>query len=230
MTGRLAGLLLLMCVAVAGCGGDPTLAPSPCAAGSVSCGTPLPKEPTFTTLDLSPATADIEQGAEQPLNVVLRDQSGAQFFDNFYRIAYTSSDTSVATVSSGIVRGWGPGIATITVVVTSGAVSKSAVTTVRVRLGIPLDEVVLTAGKDGWQPSVAHVVAGGIVQWRAGPVDWSGQAVPTVWLYVRPDLSDYDSLDLRSGSLSFKFTTPGTYYYCSGSCWDRPDWGLIFVH
>jgi Big-like domain-containing protein len=230
MTGRLAGTVLLMCAGAIACGDDPSLGPRPCIAGSVGCGTPLPAASTFTKVDLSPTTVDLDQGAQQPLSVVLRDQSGARFNDNFYRIAYTSSDMSVATVVNGIVRTWAPGTVTITVAVTSGDVTRSAAMTTRVRPVAPLDSVILSEGKDGWQPSVTHVVAGGNVQWRSGPVNWAGLALPTVWVSERTNLSAYDSLDLRGGSASYRFAKAGVYFYCTGGCWDTQDWGYIFVH
>jgi hypothetical protein len=34
---------------------------------------------------------------------------------------------------------------------------------------------------------------------------------------------------LSSGSATRRFTTPGTYHYCSGGCWDPPDFGVVYV-
>jgi len=36
-------------------------------------------------------------------------------------------------------------------------------------------------------------------------------------------------VDVSSGSGTRRFETPGTVRYCSGGCWDPPDYGVIIV-
>ncbi|MBW8771433.1 MAG: hypothetical protein JF589_16890 [Gemmatimonadetes bacterium] len=61
-------------------------------------------------------------------------------------------------------------------------------------------------------------------------LNWAGQPVTKVWLIERVAFRTVDSLDVRSGTTSYKFATPGAYYYCTGACWDSPDFGLLFIH
>ena len=82
----------------------------------------------------------------------------------------------------------------------------------------------------GWQPSVAHLTAGGTVEWlTAGPRSRSD--VPHGFLYLMDKrYAVVDSMDLSTGSATLKLPTAGEYLYCSAGCWDPPDFGVFYVH
>ena len=194
-------------------------------------GPPAPDPSVFTTLEVLPSTVTLEQGSTVQLGIVARDQRGVLMADAG-RVAFSSSDPAIAEVSSsGTIQGVAPGTADISVTMAIAGVSRSAAMRATIRQVTPFADVVITADlRNGWQPSVAHLTAGGTVKWlTAGPSSWSG--VPHGMLYVMDKgFAVLDSLDLSTGFATLKLATAGEYRYCSGSCWDSPDWGIIYVH
>lgn len=61
--------------------------------------------------------------------------------------------------------------------------------------------------------------------WSADGNSWS-QPTDILWL-MGDNHEIIEQLDLKSGIAEWTFATAGTYRYCSGGCWDPPDWGVI---
>jgi hypothetical protein len=187
--------------------------------------------PVFTTLDISPQFDTLPEGLEKQVNMLARDQRGHLIWTRG-TLNFTSSDTAVARVTPyGFMTAAGGGSATISVTQTLAGVTLSATASVTVIAATPLSSVVLTADQTrGWQPAIAHLIAGGTVTWQtAWPVSWSGVAHEKVYL-LDQDYREIGSLDLTTGSATLKLVTPGAYRYCSAGCWDPPDFGIIYVH
>jgi plastocyanin len=170
----------------------------------------------------------MEQGAEMQLVLVTRDRgASSKLFPG--RVSWSSSAPSVAIVNStGFLTGIAPGTAAVSATVTIGDDTRSAVMTVTVLESVLSDTVVFTAGTDGWQPKVGHVKAGGVVEWRSGGVSDS-KTNGRIWL-LDMNYAVLDSLDSNNGSVTHRFSAPGAYRFCSGSCWDPPDFGIIYSH
>lgn len=191
-----------------------------------------PLDPSvFTTLEILPDTVTLEEGATVQLEIVARDQRGA-VMPNLTGVTFSSSDPAIASVSSsGLVKGVTAGLADISATKTLTLVTRSAAMRATIRPVTPSASLVITADLSrGWQPSVAHLAAGGTVQWvTAGPRSWSG--VPHGMLYLLDkNYEAVDSLDLRTGSATLTIMTAGEYRYCSAACWDPPDYGVVYVH
>lgn len=212
-------LLLLASIALGvACGGDTSQAPAPAPA------------PVLTQLGLNPQSATLAQGAAVQLDLIPLDQSGtrmpaAQFVAATH---YESDDPLIASVSrSGLVSGIEPGSTRISAVVTIGGITMTARTYVDVLP--PAKLVLLTSGSTGWQPSVTHVAIGGAVQWVSGPFSWSG--VPNKTVLLMDDYANViDSVAFEDGLATRRFDKAGRVRYCSGGCWDPPDFGVIYIH
>ncbi len=191
-----------------------------------------PVEPAvFTTLEVSPSTVTLEQGLEVQLAIVARDQRGDPIQD-YGQAIFTSSDPTVATVHrSGVVTAVATGTADISVTKSISGVTRSAGMTAIIRAATPSADLVLIADMQrGWQPSVTHLASGGTVTWKtAGPRSWGDTPHGKLFLMDKA-YTVVDSLDLSSGSATRKLVTVGEYRYCSASCWDPPDYGVVYVH
>lgn len=185
----------------------------------------------FTTLEVLPSTVTLEQGSAVQLEIVARDQRGV-LISVAGGLTFSSSNSAIAEVSaSGVVIGVAAGTADISVTKTIAGVSRSAEMKATIPQAIPSANLVITADlRRGWQPSIAHLTAGGTVLWvTAGPRSWSD--VPHRMLYLMDKgYAVVDSLDLSTGSATLKLLTKGEYRYCSAACWDPPDHGVVFVH
>lgn len=191
---------------------------------------PTVDPPAATTLEVLPSTVTLEQGNTVQLEVFVRDQRGQPIVP-LGPLTFSSSDPAIATVSNGgFVTGVAPGAVDISVTKMVAGIAKSAAMKATVLQATTLANLVLTADpKSGWQPTVAHMTAGGTVQWVAGPRSWSD--VPQRWLWLLDkSYSVVDSLDLSTGSATRKLEIPGEYRYCSAGCWDPPDFGVVYVH
>jgi plastocyanin len=220
--------LLLMTSVVAWLACDSNKALSP-----VSGREPPVATPELTTLELSPWAAYLNPGESFSVLVVARDQFAGEMVPD--AIAWSSSDPAVATVnSSGTVTALKRGFARISATVTIGPRARGEAMTAFVRLPVgpeeeeELAEGVIVFGSQGWQPPVLEVAAGSTVEWRASGISWSLAPTETLWL-MDADYRHLDSLDLRRGSAPRTFDVAGTYRYCSGGCWDPPDFGVIHV-
>lgn len=192
---------------------------------------PAPDPSVFTTLEVLPSTVTMEQGATVQLGIVARDQRGV-LMAGAGEVTFSSSDRAIANVSaSGLVTGVKGGTADISVTKTVAGVTRSAAMKATIRQVTPSADVVITADlQNGWQPSVAHLTAGGTVKWlTAGPSSWSGVRHRMLYLMDK-DFAVLDSLDLSTGSAALKLVTEGQYRYCSASCWEPPDFGIVYVH
>ena len=192
---------------------------------------PAPDPWVFTTLEVVPSNVELEQGSMVQLGVFAPDQRGKLITDAT-GAAFSSSDPAIAQVSgSGLVMGVAAGTADISVTKTVAGVTRSAAVKATIRKAIPSDNLVITAdSRRGWQPPIAHLTAGGTVKWvTAGPISWSG--IPHGRLYLMDKgYAVVDSLDLSTGFATLTFPTEGDYWYCSGACWDPPDYGIVYVH
>ena len=192
---------------------------------------PGPDPSVFTTLEVSPSTVTLEQGATVQLTIFARDQQGV-LIAGVSGVTFSSSDPAIATVSaSGMVTAVAAGTADIWVTRTVAGVTRSAAMKATIREATLSASLLITADlQRGWQPSVAHLTVGGTVQWvTAGARSWSD--VPHRMLYLlNKEYAPVDSLDLSTGAATLKLLTAGEYRYCSAGCWDPPDFGIIYVH
>ncbi|MBA3338502.1 MAG: Ig-like domain-containing protein [Geodermatophilaceae bacterium] len=181
-------------------------------------------------LQVLPSTVWLDQGSTLELRVIARDQRREPLTASG-RTTFSSSDSAVARVDgNGVVTGVALGTAEISATRTVAGVTRTAAMAAAIRRASPPADLKLTAELErGWQPSVAHVAAGGTVQWLpAGPRSWS--ELPHRMLYLLDDKGYVvDSLDLRTGFATRKFMTAGAYRYCSAGCWDSPDFGIVYV-
>ncbi|CAN5327580.1 hypothetical protein BH23GEM2_BH23GEM2_20510 [soil metagenome] len=207
--------LLLIVGASAGlaCASDESLAP-----------TPQAKEPrVFTTLSLRPVSPSLYPGETLSLDAFAKDQRGYQMVPE--AIVYSSSDPAVATVSdSGIVTAATVGTAIISATATIGASSRTGailVTVFEPHNPYTPYGVLLVFGHRGWEPPVVDVEAGALVEWRGSPSN-------DLWL-LDANYGVLERLDMTSGVAKWTLDAPGTYRYCSGACWDPPDFGVIYV-
>lgn len=216
MTSRYRTLFLLGCAAAGiACGDDPGVGPD----HGVGRG-------QFTSLQLgAPLVWMYEQDTEQVV-VNARDQWGKPI-SGPASVTWASNAPGVATVSSaGIVTAIARGSAEISADVVIGRVRLREA--IKVQVLSHSSGLVLTATSRGWQPAVAHVAAGDTVRWAAAPLNWEG--VPNTTLYLMDaNHAVVDSLDLSSGFAARRFDRPGVVRYCSGGCWDPPDWGVVNI-
>ena len=193
---------------------------------------PLVPDPSvFTTIDVLPSTVTMDEGSTVQLAAIARDQRGV-LIAHAGGVTFSSSDPAIANVSgSGFVTAVAAGTADISVTKSVAGVTRSASVKATIRKPIPSDNLVITADPQrGWQPSIAHLTVGGTVKWvTAGPISWSG--IPHGRLYLLDQRYEVvDSLDLSTGSATLTPLTAGEYRYCSGACWDPPDYGIVYVH
>lgn len=185
----------------------------------------------FTSLEVLPASVTLQQMETVRLSIVARDQRGMSM-PHSDAATFSSSDSAIASVSlRGTVTGVGPGTADISVTKTIAGVARTAVTKATIVRATLSDSLVITADYErGWQPSTAHLTAGGTVRWAVpNPIAWGGAEHRMLYLMDR-SYALTDSVDLRTGGAIRKLQAPGVYHYCSASCWDPPDWGTVYVH
>ena len=193
----------------------------------------LSQPPVLSTLEILPGNVTVEQGWPVALSVRAFDQWGGRMYSP--ALEFSSRDTTIARVTRVHGDPWlvgvKPGTAEIQARMSIDGVTLSAVMTAAITAATPAGDLLLTADAvHGWMPPVAHLKAGGSVEWRTvGPVSWSD--VPHRFLYLMNEkYAVLDSLDLRSGSAKRTFVTAGEYRYCSAGCWDPPDFGVVYVH
>ncbi len=187
------------------------------------------------TVDVTPATAAIQPGAEVELSAVPRDSSG-----NFVPrgIFWSSSDSSIATVVKGPpgtgtaqVTGMADGVATITA--TSGGVDG----TVEITVVAPVASVVVT-------PEADTVIKGATRQLTAEPRDANDNSLTgrdVTWATSDPALATVDATGLvtgiRPGTVTITATSEGVDGTATitvirvpvASVDVSPDSGLIYV-
>lgn len=218
---------LVVCAAAGlACAGDESLAPTPQAPA------PQAKESSvLTRVSLGPVSPYRLPGETFPLLVVPRDQLGVPMVPD--AITYSSSDPAVAAVSdSGIVTAVTVGTAIISATAIIGASSRTGAILVTVnepRNPYTPYGVLLVFGAWGWEPPVVDVNAGDLVEWSASGRSWSGVSTDILWL-MDENYGVLEKLDLAGGIAKRTFETAGTYRYCSGGCWDPPDFGVIRVN
>lgn len=223
MISRLRFAFLLACAtAGVGCNGDSGIGPYPYGGAQ--------NEPSrLDKLDLVPVSLDLDVGATMQLDVVFHDQYGRTMSYTGV-IEYKSAHPEIAAVSNtGLVTALSAGAAVISATVRVNGVTRSASTAARILRPATGETVVLLYGDHGFAQAVTHISTGDTVIWRAGAVSWAGAPNYNVWL-MDASYRDLATLDISSGTASYRFITPGTYNYCSGGCWDPPDWGVIVVN
>jgi hypothetical protein len=181
-----------------------------------------------TGLELSPDSIILDEGGEQQIVAIVRNQSGFSMgFDAPINYSSTSSITAMVG-PAGFVTAITPGRTVIRASLVVGEKTFSDSTIVVVRKAAVMNEVVLKAVFSGWTPLPAHVVAGGRIEWQPGIVAGGGF---TTTIYVwRDEIGFGESIDIGAGPNSMVLTVPGKYRYCSNACWDPPEFGIIVVH
>ena len=215
-------LLALACAAIAACDTGVSAPPSRI---------PVPASThAFASLELQPDVATLPRGTILALGVTARDQSGNVFVDTSATLTYLSSDTTIATVKpNGLMTAIALGSVSISATMTIGGVSHSATMKVTIAPATLLDTTDFSAGTRGWQPNAAYVATGGVVRWSSPPLNWTGMPNTRVYLLTADTYAIVDSVELHGGVGLHKFTTPGVVPFCSGGCWDPPDFGVVYV-
>jgi hypothetical protein len=121
-------------------------------------GPEAPGPPVLTTLELTPAVADLcvpDNTVE--LTIAARDQRGSQIRVNVGEVVFSSDAPAIASVStSGVVTAVAPGTALITATLSRFAVTRTASMSATVHeLGYPdiagvYDVTAVVTGSDGW--------------------------------------------------------------------------------
>ena len=211
-----------------------------CAVGVIACDTPpqiteppvvpppppiVPGERQFASIRLTPALETLLEGDTVRVKAVPIDTLGLELSVP-YTVTYASSAPSIATVSeTGLVTAITRGSADISALIVIGSTKRGTWRRAYVFSAVSPDSIVLTSGKNGWEPSQAQVAPGGSVQWRVGEA-----GIPVSLVYLMDERYNVvDSVDLTKGPATRRFASRGFVSYCSGSCWDPPDWGVIYV-
>jgi hypothetical protein len=87
---------------------------------------------------------------------------------------------------------------------------------------------VFTGGVSGWQPAYANVKTGGVVEWKSPP-PFSGAVDGPIWI-MDLNYGVRDTVLWKDGIAIYTVRTPGIFRFCSGSCWDPPEFGIIYSH
>jgi plastocyanin len=185
---------LLVVLAAGGCGGD---------------GGSGPEARVLTTLELTPATADlftVAPGNTVALTVVAKDQDG-QVMTGVGPASFSTSNAGIATVDgNATVSGVGPGTAQISASLTAGSETKTAAMQVTVEAAPASASV--TAPSFEYLPPEVDVEAGGMVTWTAGDI---GHSVT----FTTPGAPAEIPYMLQE-SVSRTFPTNGSFdYHCS---------------
>src|SRR5690606_16979059 len=207
-----------------------------CAIGGVSCGSDSAVEPTasepvearpkrtLTRLTIYPQTLNIVQGFTSNVGVGGRDQHGTYLEVNRSKFRLASSDPAVATVNSeGLVIGIEPGK-------TSIVVTALADTSMRAQMDVVVADSIAVKSREvwrdhnGWYPSPAYVLAGGEVVWNLPSFETSA-----LHLWKGEEDAQRHSIDRTATTFKLTFLEPGTFEFCTGGCWDPPDFGTIHV-
>lgn len=186
-----------------------------------------PDPRVLTTLKLPWDSVLLTQEESMQLNPAGFDQFGKLMTSGAF--SYMSDAPQVVRVSSsGYLEALSAGTARVSASLTIASITQSAVVTIRVVPWIRSDVVVLIPGTPGWTPAVAHLNAGGIVEWHGGVLSWGGVPIDKVWLFDA-GYQTLDSIQMINGVARRQFTEPGIVRYCSGACWDPPDYGIIDI-
>jgi len=193
-----------------------------------------PQESGFServaSLDLAPDSLILDEGGEQQLVTIVRNQAGRSMAIA-QAIAYsTTSDLTAKVGEGGFVTAITPGRTVIRAKLVVGEKTFADSAVVIVRKATVASELVLKAVLEGWTPSPGHVAAGSRIEWQPGVV-WGGGM--TTMVYVWKEDEGYgkgQTIDFNTGARTMTLTVPGKYRYCSNACWDPPEFGIIVVH
>lgn len=189
MLSGVAGLLVLLAT---GCGG-----------GDGGSG---PEPRVLTTLELTPATADlftVAPGNSITLTVLPKDQDG-QVMTGLGPASFSTSNVGIATVDgNATVSAVGPGTAQISASLTAGSETKAA--TMQVTVQVAAASASVSAPSLAFVPAVVDVQAGGVVTWTAA-------ALPHTVTFTTPG-SPPEIPYLEQESASRTFPTSGTFEY-----------------
>ena len=189
----------------------------------------LPEAQVPTTLILSRDSVSVLEYDQFQLLSELRDQHGKTMILQ-PTASYSSSVPEVAKVTAGgFVTALVPGRTVITARTTLGQIPLTDSIIVIVSKVTLRTRPVLDALTNGWSPNVVRILAGDEVEWHAGFIATSGRPVTSVWLWKNQNSLDYDEVNFAGGVARRTFASPGTYTYCSGGCWDPPEFGTIIV-
>jgi hypothetical protein len=221
MSGLLKASVLLACASIfIACGSETSVAPG----ASPPVDQPAPSD--VAGIRLSPDSLFLEEGSERTLAVTALNKRGEPV-SSLPAITYTSSNPVVASVSErGVVTGLSRGTATVSA--TAFVAGSTLTASARVTVLSLNDALPIQATTFGWAPNPAHIKAGGMVEWQSGYIAVSGRPVTSVYL-IDAEGQFLEAFDLSSGAAAFRFSTPGTYGYCSNACWDPPEFGVIYV-
>ena len=195
MRPMLSGVTALLTLLATGCGG-----------GDGGSG---PEPRVLTTLELTPATADlftVVPGNSITLTLVPKDQDG-QVMTGLGPASYSTSNAGIASVDdNATVSAVAPGTAQISASLTAGSETKSAAMQVNVQAAAASASV--AAPSLAFVPAVVDVQAGGMVTWTA-------EALPHTVTFTTPG-SPPDIPYLEQASASRTFPANGSFsYHCS---------------
>ena len=222
MKARLVSPLVLVCAGIIACDvRERVVEPDPY--------TPPPSgEALFGSVLLSSRIDALVEGDTVRMKAVPADLDGNEILVP-YAVTYGSYDPSIATVSqTGLVTALALGSTEIWASIVVGHTTKTTAFRAYVFSASSPSSVVLISGRNGWQPSQVQVTPGGTVEWRIEPVDWAGVPVDHIAL-MDGQYRVVDSIDVKTGSGTRRFESRAFYRYCTGMCWDPPDWGVIYV-
>jgi plastocyanin len=203
----LSGVTVPLIVLAAGCGG-----------GDGGSG---PEPRVLTTLELTPATADlftVAPGNTVTLTVVPKDQDGG-VMAGLGPASFSTSNAGIATVDgNATVSAVAPGTAQISASLTAGSETKAAAMQVTVQAAAASASV--SAPSLEYIPATVDVRAGGEVTWTAGLVDHTVT-------FTTPG-APADIPFLQESSASRTFPTNGSFTY---RCTIHPGMtGIVNVH
>jgi plastocyanin len=160
----------------------------------------------FTTLAVSPTSANLLVGGTQTITPTARDQNGGTM-SGLTAVTYTTGSQAIATVTNaGVVSGVAVGTTAITVSGTIGTVTKTATVNVSVIVPGATASVDATLSSQ-FSPPTAFITRNGTVTWTFAMqhnVTFDGAGAPA------------DIPNTTTGSVSRTFPNAGTFaYHCT---------------
>jgi hypothetical protein len=193
-----------------------------------------PSPPSLTRFALSRDSLTLRSGSTVPLVLIAEDSIG-RAIRALEDTTWVSEQPSVASVStSGVVLGIAPGTTRVAVSAWYRGVNYHVAILVTVQADpsfptpVPGFSNAVWGTSTGWIPQVLTVAVGDTVRWYAGAFSWAGVRQRNIWL-LDEQYAVVDSIPLVNGRAAMAIDRTRRVRFCSGGCWDPPDFGLIVV-